>query len=240
MKRASVYTTALLLAVSTGVAYVWTGSVEAKKRTEATIAQLRVRTESAERQVFQLRRELGVGRSPEPVVAAAAEPAPPSSGLPPTETGSVADPSRVSDERITTLAARDILITLEQCTLSNRTLRCEFSVTNQGLGEKKFVLGVGGQYSRFEDASGGTSVFDDVGNDFLSAGGGVANRSLDNCDQGGVCRVEKTLTPRVKTAAWMRFDAVDPRMTLIKLMRMKWSDDATWVTMDFRNLPLNK
>ncbi|MEA2463246.1 MAG: hypothetical protein QOJ98_993, partial [Acidobacteriota bacterium] len=146
----------------------------------------------------------------------------------------------VPEGPILTNAMRDVLVTVDRCVLTTRTLRCTFTATNQSPAEKKFVLGVGGRYSRFENDQGGASVFDDLGNDFLSAGGGIGNRAEPNCDNYPPCEVEKILTPGIATGGWLRFDNVDAKASVIKLLRLKWSDGTTWVPMDFRGVTVTR
>lgn len=140
-----------------------------------------------------------------------------------------------------TSSMREVLVTLERCQLGTRTLRCHFNITNQSAAEKKFILGIGGSNTRFEEEGGGAMVFDDIGNDYMSLGGAVANHSIPNCDQTwSPCEIVKILTPDVPTAGWLRFDSLDPRAKTIKLLRLKWSDGRTWTPMDFRNIAIEK
>ncbi len=209
----------------------------AQQDTGASRGDLQARTDAAERQAAQLKQQLAALR---PTAAPAqAVPTPlktPELAVPPAEPEAPKQPQGP----ILTNSMRDIVVDVHQCVLAVRTLRCTFTVTNQSPAEKKFILGIGGTHSRFEDAEGGASVFDDIGNDFLSAGAGVANYSQANCDGSYRCTVEKTLTPGVRTAGWLRFDAVEPKASTVKLLRLKWTDGEAWVVMDFRGIPIEK
>lgn len=229
----------LVFLAAAGSGYLWLRSEEALGRMEQTLLQLKTRADAADQQVLRLRRDLAAiqtsagarAQTIAPIVASAvdgtAKPAP-------------TDAPRIPDGPVLTAAMREVLVNIEQCAFAARTLRCSFNVTNQSPVEKKFILGIGGRASRFEQDSGGTSVFDDVGNDFLSIGGGVGNRTVANCDNYTSCELEKVLTPNVKTEGFIRFDAVDARATAVKLLRVKWSDGDAWVPMDFRNIAITK
>lgn len=239
MSRVLVVIAAVLALLATALsAYVWTQFERPLKEITEAILQLKTRADASERQIGQLRQQITALQTS---TARTQVVDPADRSLPPiAETATSPLPPQTPDGPVTTSSMRDVVVVVEQCSLSNRTLRCNIQITNQSGAEKKFILGIGGKWSRFENEHGGASVFDDIGNDFLSAGGGVGNRSLSNCDSSDACTVEKILTPGVKTPAWVRFDAVDPKATTVKLLRLKWSDGDAWVPMDFRNIPLTK
>lgn len=235
--RKALFITALIASLSLAISwYVWTRTDDALRDAGRTIARLKSEAEAADRHAATLQRQITV------LQASAIQAAPavvervetPVEVVTPLE--SPAPPPKAPTGPVTTNALRDVLMTIEQCALANKTLRCSFSVTNQGEAEKKFILAIGGRYSRFEEERGGACVFDDLGNDFLSAGGAVGNQAAPTCDSSGSCHVEKTLTPGVRTPMWIRFDNVDPKASIVKLLRVKWSDGYAWVAMDFRNI----
>lgn len=226
-----------LLAVA-GSGFIGLRSETAQKNHEASIAALQARADAVERQAILLKRQLA-SMQPDAVVSAATVATNPLLSSP-TSAGAkpdVAEQLKMSSAPITTNAMRDVLVTLDQCLLATRTIRCNFTVTNQSIAEKKFILGIAGN-GRFEHQRGGSSVFDDLGNDFMSAGGGVGNRSRSTCDAYDLCEVEKVLSPGVPTATWLRFDNVEPKAATVKLLRLKWSDGEAWAPMDFRNVPI--
>jgi len=231
--------TLLAVAAAAGSGIVGVRSETAQQSTQNSIAALQTRAIALERQAADLNRQLAALQT-----TPASEPPVPL--FPVTSTHEEPSTPTLDERRQTpegpvlTNAMRDVTLTLEPCTLATRTLRCTFTVTNHSPAEKKFVLAVGGSHSEFESDRGGANVFDDIGNDFLSSGGAVGNRSEPNCDRYQPCEVLKILTPGVKTSGWIRFDAVDPRMASIKLLRVKWSDGEAWVPMDFRNIAVTR
>ena len=225
-------------------AVLWRRSEAAFQRNEASLAKLKGRAEAVDRLVVQLRRELEATPVSSPASVISPQTAPPAGAAvdvtAPPATGTTPDRPRVPEGPVTSNALREVLITLDGCSLSTRTVRCGLTITNQSPAEKRFVLGIGGNGSHFESEEGGTCMFDDLGNDFLSAGGAVANRMQASCDHWSPCELEKTLSPAVKTPAWIRFDNVDAKASTLKLIRLKWSDGNAWVMMDFRNITLTK
>jgi hypothetical protein len=240
MRKALFIMSLLVLGSAALSGYLWTHPAGESRATNEAIVPLRPGPGTANRSHTHVPHEVAPG---EVVLPAAGVPHPASEPDHPVTAAAalLAETPKVPTGPITTNAMRDVVVTFEQCTLSNRTLRCGFSVVSQAAVEKAFTLGIGGSGSRIEDAYGGAAVFDDLGNDFMSAGGSVGNRIQDNCDySGSTCRLEKTLTPLTPTPMWIRFDNVESKATSIKLLRVKWSDNGTWVAMDFRNLPISK
>lgn len=239
MSKFVIFILALLVILAiAGSAMVGVRLDASQKSTEQLMTQLSKRADAAERQVVQLKQQIATLQAGSDHAEVVKQPVQVPATLLPDAIASLVERPKTPDGPILTNAMRDVVVTMNQCILATRTLRCSFTVTNQSPAEKKFILGVGGQYSVFEKDEGGTSVFDDVGNDFLSAGGGVANYAEPTCDSGSTCLVQKTLTPNVKTAGWLRFDNVDAKASAIKLLRLKWSDGEAWVPMDFRNMPI--
>ncbi|HEV7765835.1 MAG TPA: hypothetical protein VGQ76_12595 [Thermoanaerobaculia bacterium] len=228
-----------LLAVA-GSGFVGLRSETAQKNHEASIAALQARADAVERQAILLKRQLATLQPGSNVSVSDAIGATKQSLLSATSAGpkpDAAEQLKMPNAPITVNAMRDVLVTLDQCLLATRTLRCNFTITNQSIAEKKFILGIGGQ-ARFEHDRGGSSVFDELGNDFMSEGGGVGNRSRSTCDAYDICEVEKILSPGVRTATWLRFDNVEPKAATVKLLRLKWSDGEAWAPMDFRNVSI--
>lgn len=251
MNRIVLYSAALMALLAVGGSAVLRGRIDnAEERTSASIGDLQRRVEAAERLVRQTAAQAGVP----PVATQHAAATTTTTTTTTTSTTTAAEATQPDDTttqstppptdpppsttQVLTNSVRDVVVTVDRCTLVTRTLRCTFTALNQSPAEKKFILGVGGHNLNFEEHRGGTAVFDDVGNDFLSAGGGIGNHAEANCDRWDICEVNKTLTPAVRTAGWLRFDNVDARANVIKLLRLKWSDGNTWVPMDFRIIPI--
>lgn len=229
----TLFAAGMALLAAAGSAFVGVSLERSQKSTEASIASLQERLRATERRMRQTAEPAEPAESTEP-----GEPAESTINVAGSAPEKTPVPPPARDTQILTNALRDVLVTFDQCTLATRTLRCTYTVTNQSGAEKKFILGIGGTNSRFENDRGGASVFDDVGNDFLSVGGGIANHALADCDSYSTCEIEKILTPRVRTAGWLRFDNVDPEASVVKLLRLKWSDGNVWVPMDFRLIPI--
>ncbi|HET8797040.1 MAG TPA: hypothetical protein VFO89_05115 [Thermoanaerobaculia bacterium] len=133
---------------------------------------------------------------------------------------------------VASVTVRDILFKLQKCTLSNRSVKCEFLVTNLAGVDRSFELGVAGR-EHFDSPYGGAYFFDDQGNEYISSGARIANQERNEC-----CSVAKILIPNVPMSGWVRVEGVDASIKTARLLRLKFRDQNEHAFADFRNVPV--
>src|SRR5688572_11875868 len=142
MKKTVIVIALLVVAAIAGGAVIRHRIETATDATKTSIASLTARLEESERERDQLRQRVAATEVPAevtpPLETTAAAPTP-------AETATTTPPDTSASQLPTlTNSMRDVVVSVERCELSNRTLRCHFHVINQSAAEKKFILGVGG------------------------------------------------------------------------------------------------
>src|SRR6185295_14211463 len=110
---------ALLSVAITG--YIWTQSEAAQKRTEASIAQLKSQADRAEQQIAQVRQKLTALQVPTAQAQIAPGVTTPIQVDPQATSSSIPERSKTPEGPVLTSSMREVLVTIDQCTLSNRS-----------------------------------------------------------------------------------------------------------------------